>query len=71
MAVEKLMGGMTVTKLPPKLQLYLICSPALDLNLRFLPKDGGLYDQNYDDMLYFLFIERRIKEVMSRKKSGA
>lgn len=67
MAVEKLKAGLPVKDLPPKLQTYLMCCPSLDLQLRFLPRSGGLMDQNYDDIYYFQIIENRLKEIMLRK----
>lgn len=72
MAVEKLISGLSLNSLPPKLQIYLMCCPSMDLNLRFLPREGGLMEQNYDDVFYFKIIEGRIKEILlrNRKKNG-
>lgn len=61
------MEGYPANKIHKKLQLYLLCSPALDLSFRFLPKFGGYYDQYYEDMMYFEIIERQIKNVMYQK----
>ena len=49
-----------------------MCCPSIDLNLRFLPREGGLMEQNYDDIFYFKIIEGRIKEILlrNRKKNG-
>lgn len=70
MTVEKLMGGLAVKEIHPKLRLYLQCSPSLDLSMRFLPRDGGYYNQDYEDMLYFYIIERKVIEVMNRKAAS-
>ena len=66
MAVEMLVKGLPAENIHPKLKLYLNCCPALDLNLRFLPRDGGYLDQNWEDIFYFELIERRIKEISNR-----
>ena len=64
------MGGIPVAteEMPQMLQLYLMCSPSLDLHLRFLPKAGGLLDQDYCTIRWFLVIEDRIKDILHRKK---
>lgn len=47
-------------RLPAIIETYLFCCPALDLNLRFLPRAGGYYDQYNIDMRGFRTIERAI-----------
>jgi len=49
-------------------KLYLVCCSSFDLSMRFLPRDGGYFDQDWDVMQAFELIEQRIKEIMSRKK---
>ena len=61
------MKGLPAKSVHPKLKLYLTCCPGLDLNLRFLPRDGGYYDQNWEDLFYFDIIEQRIKEIKHRE----
>jgi len=51
---------------PPILETYLFCCPGLDGKLRFLPKAGGYYDQDFADMLAFKIIEAKATE--SRKR---
>lgn len=67
MAVESIMGGFAVAKIHPKLSLYLKCSPELDLKYRCLPREGGLYNQDYVDTFYFNIIERRIIDFRNRE----
>jgi hypothetical protein len=57
-----------VNEIPEMVKLYLKCSPCLDLSMRYLPRDGGLMEQDYITMLYFDVVEQRIKEIMARKK---
>lgn len=47
-------------RLPAIIETYMFCCPALDLNLRFLPRAGGYYDQYNIDMRGFRVIERAI-----------
>ena len=67
MAVEKLVKGLPAADLHPKLFLYLLCCPSCDMNIRFLPRAGGLMEQNYDDIFFFHLIEQRICEISNRK----
>lgn len=67
MAVEQLLGGFTVAKMPHILELYLLCCPSLDFNFRFLPKAGGILDQDYTALLGFRIIEQRISEWHKRQ----
>ena len=68
--IEKLMKGIPVptNEIHPKLQLYLQISPGLDLQYRCLPRVGGYYDQDYEDIFWFNIIEHRIKEILARKE---
>ena len=63
------MAGQSVamSNIPPKVKLYMFCSPALDLTFRCLPRQGGLYEQDYVDIKYFELIEQRIREILARK----
>ena len=61
------MNSLPATNIHPKLQLYLQCSPCMDLNMRFLPHSGGIMEQNYEDVIYFAIIEERIKDILYRK----
>ena len=61
------MAELPVKDIPPKLRLYLQCSPSLDLQYRYLPRSGGYYDQDFEDIIWFQIIEQRIKEIMIRK----
>ena len=51
-------------------RLYLFCSPLLDGQLRCLPRDGGYYEQYFQDMQYFQIIEQRLIEISRRKKNA-
>lgn len=64
------MGGISIAieDIPPKLRLYLMISPGLDLNYRCLLRSGGLLDQDYIDVIWFDFIEQRIREILARKE---
>lgn len=67
--MERLCHGLPVAdKLPDSVRLYLMCCPSMDLQYRFLPRAGGLYDQDYVDMKYFGIIEQRIKEILARNQ---
>jgi hypothetical protein len=68
-AVALLMTGQTsagvcqhlkINKLPSILETYLFCSPLMDLKLRFLPREGGYYNQFHVDMVNFKAIESQI-----------
>ncbi len=68
-AVELLLSKLTAhgvcekmnwQRLPAIIETYMVCCPALDLNLRFLPRAGGYYDQYHVDMQGFRVIERAI-----------
>jgi len=75
-AVELFMGGadtgficerLGYEKLPAALETYFICCPSMDLNLRFLPREGGYYNQFYTDMKWFRVIERQVISHLNRK----
>ena len=55
----------------PKISLYLKCSPELNLKYRYLPRDGGLYNQDYVDIFYFDIIENRIIDFKNREVDAA
>lgn len=61
------MKGLMVEEMPKVVGLYMQCCPGLDGNFRFLPKTGGLYDQDYETMLRFSIIEGRIAEIRKRE----
>lgn len=61
------MAGLPVKDIPRILETYLFCCPALDGKFRCLPKAGGYYDQDYEDMLWFRVIEQRVNEIRRRK----
>jgi len=61
------MKGFAVENLPRILRTYLFCCPALDGNLRCLPRAGGYYDQDHVDMLGFKVIEDRVNNIRQRK----
>ena len=63
------MSGIGIKEIPTILETYLFCSPALDLNFRCLPKDGGYYDQDFVDILAFKIIEGRILDKAKREES--
>ena len=48
------------SKLPAIIETYMFCCPAMDLNIRFLPRSGGYYNQYYIDMKWFRVIESQI-----------
>ena len=56
-----------IKDLPKKLLLYTFCSPSLDMNFRCLPREGGVYNQDYVDIVYFKLIEERIVDIMRRE----
>lgn len=62
---------MNIDELPAVLSLYLICSPALDLKMRFLPRGGGYYNQYYVDMKWFRVIESQIINYLNREAERA
>ena len=68
MAVENVLGGFAVKHIHPKLFLYLRCSPKLEFDFRCLPREGGLYNQDYVDILFFDIIEKRIVDFRSREE---
>lgn len=53
--------------IPPSIQKYLFCSPAMDFKFRCLPSAGGLYDQLYRDVAEFSIIESRLRDIQGRK----
>lgn len=57
-----------IKQLPASLVTYIFCSPALDRELRCLPREGGYLDQMYTDMLDFQVIENRIANWQMRKR---
>jgi hypothetical protein len=76
MAVELMLSDIPVTsilerlgwqRLPAILDTYLFCCPALDTNLRCLPRDGGYYDQDAVDMKGFRIIESQIIQHTNRE----
>lgn len=67
--MEQLLSGIGIKEIPEILETYLFCSPALDLNFRCLPKDGGYYNQDYVDILAFKIIEGRILDKAKRDES--
>ena len=56
-----------IGEIPEILNTYMICCPALDLDLRFLPNAGGYYEQYYSDMFWFRVIEGKIIEIKNRE----
>ena len=75
--MELLLSGMStkticdilkIEELPRPLIVYLFCSPKLDLTLRCLPRAGGALDQDYQDIIDFQIIEKRIRSWIQRQQ---
>lgn len=54
--------------IPHSIVKYLWCSPSMDFKFRFLPTDGGYYDQRYRDLVEFSIIEKRLRDVVRRNR---
>ena len=66
---EILREKLGVSRISPAIIKYFFCSPNLDLQFRCMPSSGGLYSQRYRDFVEFSMIERKLKEIKSRRAS--
>ena len=56
-----------IDTLPAVLEKYFFCCPSMDLKLRFLPREGGYYNQFHTDIKWFKVIERQVIHYLNRK----
>ena len=62
--------GNPLFEIPRILEVYLFCSPRMDLSFRCMPKIGGYWEQDYIDIVRFTIIESKIREVMKREEDA-
>lgn len=64
---EQILERVGWDRLPAIFDIYLFCCPAMDLNIRCLPSDGGYFDQDYVVIRDFTIIEDQIKKHINRE----
>lgn len=67
MSADVIIQRLNLKTLPSILTTYLFCSPALNGELRCLPRGGGYLDQDHIDMIGFRVIEGRIYDWNKRQ----